>query len=58
VSEAWIEELPLLRPIPDRLLAEVSGATVDMSNVIDLAAVRAKGAVVSHRTLDDYGDFE
>jgi transposase len=55
VSEAWLEELPLLNRIPDRLLVEVIGATVDMSNVVDLtAALKARGAVVDHRSLADY----
>jgi hypothetical protein len=54
VEEAWLDEQAVLRPIPDRLLADAAGATVDMSNVIDLAAIRAKGAIVSHRGLDEY----
>lgn len=54
VSEAWLEEVALLRAIPERLLQEATGAHVDTSNVIDLSDVRARGAVVAHRDLTDY----
>lgn len=54
VQEAWLEEVALLDPIPDRLLVEMTGSYVDMANVIDLGAIRARGAEVAHRSLQDY----
>ena len=54
VGEAWLEEVALLRPVPERLLHAVTGGHVDTSNVIDLSAVRARGAVVEQRALTDY----
>jgi transposase len=54
VSEAWLEEISLLRAIPERLLKEATGGYVDMSNVVDLSEIRARGAAVEHRDLTDY----
>ena len=54
VSEAWLEEIALLRAIPERLLKGPTSGHVDTSNVIDLSEIRARGAVVEHRALSDY----
>jgi hypothetical protein len=53
VHEAWEQERPLLRPIPGRLIAEGEGQAVE-AEVIDLAALKAEGAVVEHRPLEAY----
>jgi transposase len=53
VLEAWEQEQPLLATIPDRLVVEVTGQVVE-AKVIDLARLKADGAVVEHRPLSDY----
>lgn len=54
VADAWIEEQPLLRPIPSRLLERSLGETTRTAEIIDLSAIKAQGALVEHRSLDDY----
>lgn len=54
VTDAWIEEQPLLVPIPPRLLGRSLGAHTSHATVIDLAAVKASGSEVEHRSLGDY----
>lgn len=55
VAEAWSQERQLLRPIPDRLLANRRGAGVqDPAQVIDLGALRNAGDVVEAPCLADY----
>lgn len=55
VAEAWLEEQPLLTPTPARLLQHARGTHVHTAEVIDLAAIKAQGALVEHRSLDAYG---
>jgi transposase len=55
VSDAWREEQTMLRPIPARLLSRSLGTHTQDARVIDLAAIKAQGSVVEHRSLDDYG---
>jgi hypothetical protein len=55
VAEAWSTERPLLRQIPDRVLANRRGAGVkDPAQVIDLGALRTAGDVVEAPCLADY----
>jgi hypothetical protein len=55
VAEAWSQERPLLRQIPDRVLANHRGAGVqDPAQVIDLSTLRTAGGVVEAPSLADY----
>ena len=53
VAEAWAQEQSLLAQIPERLIVEVEGQAVE-ATVIDLARLKAEGAVVEHRPLSSY----
>jgi hypothetical protein len=53
VAEAWAQEQSLLARIPERLIVEVEGQAVE-ATVIDLARLKAEGAVVEHRPLSSY----
>jgi transposase len=53
VAKAWEAEQGMLSRIPERLIAEVEGQAVE-AKVIDLAALKAAGAVVEHRALSAY----
>lgn len=55
VTDAWLEEQPMLVPIPTGLLHRQLGTHAASVEVIDLAAIKALGAVVDHRNLADYG---
>ena len=55
VQEAWAQEHPLLRQIPDRVLASRHSADVQASGqVIDLGTLRNAGDVVEVPSLADY----
>jgi transposase len=55
VGEAWEQERPLLRQIPERITSSLQGERTEVpALVIDLAALRASGDVVAERALGDY----
>jgi hypothetical protein len=55
VAEAWEQERPLLREIPDRILSGLAGERAEVpAPVIDLSVLRAAGDVVCDRLLSDY----
>jgi transposase len=55
VTQAWSQERPLLRQIPDRVLANHRGAGVQVpARVIDFSALRNAGDVVAAPSLADY----
>ncbi|MGH3371600.1 MAG: hypothetical protein ACRDPR_16535, partial [Nocardioidaceae bacterium] len=55
VGEAWEQERPLLREIPERIASGLVGERVEApARVIDLSALRSAGDVVQDRPLEDY----
>jgi len=54
VGEAWLEERPLLREIPERVRARYAGNTIALPANAGTATQRALGEVVQLRDLRDY----
>jgi len=54
VGEAWLEERPLLREIPERVRARYAGNAISLPATAERAQLRALGEVVQLRDLRDY----
>ena len=54
VGEAWLEEQPLLRQVPDRVRARYAGNAITLPTTVGTASLRALGEVVQLRDLHEY----